>query len=132
MISLCFLMALRCLQQNVGDTSAIYFTVLCWKSSSSAGGANKLNKLPTKAVSVIGIILEMFESVRNRRSLNKLPSIIDNKSHHLHDTLLRQQTLFHKDMLCFRKKQMQKKKKSNPNLLNLYINYYVMIYVYKL
>ena len=60
--------------------SAIYCAVVCWGSSISARGASRINKLIPKAGSIIGQNLETFESVRNRKSLDKLLSIVNNPS----------------------------------------------------
>lgn len=51
--------------------SAIYFAVVCW-GDLSAKDASRINKLIRKALKIIGQNLEIFESVRDRRSLNKL------------------------------------------------------------
>lgn len=54
-----------------------------------------LNKLIHKAGTITGQSLEAFESVRDRSSLNRLLSIMDNPSHLLHSRLLRQQSYFY-------------------------------------
>ncbi|KAK3514726.1 hypothetical protein QTP70_029193, partial [Hemibagrus guttatus] len=67
--------------------SGIYSVVVCWGGSISARDASGINKLILKAGSIIGHKMETFESVRNRRSLNKLLSIMDDPSHKLYNTL---------------------------------------------
>ncbi|KAK3558332.1 hypothetical protein QTP86_017265 [Hemibagrus guttatus] len=58
----------------------------------SARDASRINKLICNAGSIIGHKLEAFESVRNRRSLNKLLSTMDIPSHPLYNTLQSQQS----------------------------------------
>lgn len=74
--------------------SAIYFAVVCWGNSIGAGEINRLNKLIKKAGSVIGCKLDSIEAVVERRTLNKLLSIMDNPDHLLHHILVRQWSSF--------------------------------------
>ncbi|KAM4536419.1 uncharacterized protein PAE49_021037 [Odontesthes bonariensis] len=59
-----------------------------------AGDTSRLNKLIKKAGSVIGCKLDSFESVVERRTLNKLLSIMDNPTHPLQQLLVGQQSSF--------------------------------------
>lgn len=79
--------------QSVG-ASAIYFAVVCWAGSISVRDASRMNELIHKAGTIIGKNLEVFEPVRDRRSLDKLLSITNNPSHFLHATLQKQQSSF--------------------------------------
>ncbi|KAI3371529.1 hypothetical protein L3Q82_024120 [Scortum barcoo] len=71
--------------------SAIFFAAVCWGSSIRAGDNNRLDKIIKKAGSVLGLRLESFETVVERRMLNRLLSIMDNDQHPLHHTVDRQQ-----------------------------------------
>ncbi|KAI3354447.1 hypothetical protein L3Q82_018506, partial [Scortum barcoo] len=62
--------------------SAIFFAAVCWGSSIRASNTNRLDKIIKKAGSVLGLRLESFETVVERRMLNRLLSIMDN-DHHL-------------------------------------------------
>lgn len=64
----------------------MYFVVICWRSSIGAGDTYRLNKLITKAGSVIDWRLKTFE-VEVERSLTKLLSAVDNPHHPLHHLL---------------------------------------------
>ena len=64
--------------------SALFFAVVCWGNSIRASDTNRLNKLIKKAGSVIGLKPDTFEAVVERRTLNKLLSIMDNPDHPLH------------------------------------------------
>ena len=58
--------------------SVIFFAVVCWGSSIRASDTNRLDKIIKKAGSVLGRRLESFNTVVERRTLNKLLSIMDN------------------------------------------------------
>ncbi|KAI3373002.1 hypothetical protein L3Q82_023449 [Scortum barcoo] len=67
--------------------------------SSVLGGLKKkeavrLDKLVRKAGSVVGTELDSLTSVAERRTLNRLLSIIDNPSHPLHSAISRQRSSF--------------------------------------
>ena len=56
--------------------SAIFFAAVCWGSSIRASDTNRLDKTIKKAGSVLGLKLESFESVVERRTLkNCFPSL---------------------------------------------------------
>lgn len=84
---------LEILYQSV-VASALNLTVVCWGSSIGADDNNRLNKLIKKAISVIGCKPDTFEVVVERRTLNKLLSIMDNPDHPLHHLLDRQWSTF--------------------------------------
>ena len=55
-------------------SSAIFYAVVCWGSRLTAVDANRLNKFVRTAGSVLGVELESFVEVSERRMLGKLPS----------------------------------------------------------
>ena len=67
--------------------SVIFFAAVCWSSSIRASGTNRLDKIIKKAGSVFGRRLETFETVMERRTLNKLLTIMNNDQHPLHHTV---------------------------------------------
>ncbi len=75
-----------------------------------AGALNRLNKLITKAGSIIGCKLDTFEEVMERRTLSKLLSIMDNPEHPLHHLLDRQRSSFSNRLiqLCCHKDRVRK------------------------
>ncbi|KAI3356958.1 hypothetical protein L3Q82_003595 [Scortum barcoo] len=77
--------------QSVVASAAIFFAAVCWGSSIRASDTNRLDKIIKKAGSVLGLRLESFETVVERRMLNRLLSIMDNDQHPLHHTVDRQQ-----------------------------------------
>jgi len=100
--------------------SAIYFAVVCWGSSISARDDSRINKLIRKAGTVIGLKMETFESVMNKRSLNKLLSIMDNPSHPLHKILQGQQSSFSNRLIQLRCHKEQFKKSLLPFTIRLF------------
>lgn len=70
-------------------------------NSISATDASRINKLIHKAGTISGQNKDTFESVRNRRSLNKLVSIVDNLSHPLYDTLQGQWSSFSNRLILY-------------------------------
>ena len=56
--------------------SIIFSVAVCWSSSIRASDTNRLNKIIKKAGSVLGLRLVSFETVVERRTLNKLLSIM--------------------------------------------------------
>ena len=74
--------------------SALYFAVVCWRSSIVAGDTNRLNKQIKKAGSIIGCKPDTSEVVVERRTLIKLLSVMDNPDHPLHHLLDGQRSTF--------------------------------------
>ena len=62
-------------------TSALFFAVVCWRSSTGADDTNRLNKVIKKASSIISCKPDTFEVAAERRTPNKLLSIMDNPDH---------------------------------------------------
>ncbi|KAI3373990.1 hypothetical protein L3Q82_022555 [Scortum barcoo] len=58
--------------------SALLYAVVCWGGSLKKKDAARLDKLVRKAGSVVGTELDSLTSVAERRTLNRLLSIIDN------------------------------------------------------
>ena len=87
--------------------SVIFFAAMCWGSSTRASDTNRLDKIIKKAGSVLGCRLDSFETVVERRTLNKLLSIMDNDQHPLHHTVDRQRSTFSHRLLqlCCRRIQ---------------------------
>ena len=56
----------------------ILFAAVCCGSNIRASDTNRLDKIIKKSGSALGLRLESFETVVERRTLNKLLSIMDN------------------------------------------------------
>ncbi|KAK0147391.1 hypothetical protein N1851_013140 [Merluccius polli] len=102
--------------------SAIFFAAVCWCSSIRASDTNRLDKIIKKAGSVLGLRLESFESVVERRTLKKLLSIIDNDQHPLHHTVVRQRSTFSHRLLQLRCRRDRYRKSFMPHAITLYNN----------
>ncbi|KAI3360241.1 hypothetical protein L3Q82_014556, partial [Scortum barcoo] len=77
-----------------GSERALLYAVVCWRGGSlKKKDAARLDKLVRKAGSV-GTELDSLTSVAERRTLNRLLSIIDNPSHPLHSAISRQRSSF--------------------------------------
>ncbi len=63
--------------------SALLYTAVCW----GGNDRKKLDKLLTKASSVLGRSLDSVATIVERRSRSKVRSILDNNSHPLHNIL---------------------------------------------
>ena len=85
--------------QSVG-ARVLSSTVVCSRSSISSD-TRRLNKLIKKAGSVTGCRQEGFKAVVERRTLNKLVSIMDNTDRRLHHALDEQQSSFSKWLRYF-------------------------------
>ena len=100
--------------------STIFFAAVCWGSSIRASDTNRLDKIIKKAGSVLGLRLESFESVVERRTLKKLLSIIDNDQHPLHHTVVRQRSTFSHRLLQLRCRRDRYRKSFLPHAITLY------------
>lgn len=67
--------------------SAIFYGVVCWGGSMSAGDRKRLNRLIRRASSVLGCPLDPVEVVSDRRMSTKLSFLLDNISHPMQETL---------------------------------------------
>ncbi|KAI4892246.1 hypothetical protein NFI96_004302, partial [Prochilodus magdalenae] len=68
-------------------SGAVFMAAVCWGASIRGADAKKLNRLISKAGSVLGCPVDGFELVVERRSLSKLTATLDNTSHPLRDLL---------------------------------------------
>ncbi|XP_066512309.1 NLR family CARD domain-containing protein 3-like [Hoplias malabaricus] len=59
--------------------SVLFYAVVCWGGSIKKRDAGRLDRLVKKAGSVVGAELECITSISNKRTLNKLISILDNE-----------------------------------------------------
>ncbi|KAL3063508.1 hypothetical protein OYC64_003138 [Pagothenia borchgrevinki] len=87
--------------------SALFFAAVCWGGSIRDGDTSRINKLIRKAGSVIAIKLDPFEAVLERRTLNRLLSIMDNPTHPLHLQLDSQRSSFSNRLLQLRHNSVQ-------------------------
>ena len=102
--------------------SALLFAAVCWGSSIGAGDTNRLNKLIKKAGSVIGCKLDTFQGTVERRTLDKLFSILDNPEHPLHNLLDRQRSTFSNRLIQLRCRKDRYRKSFLPNAISIYNN----------
>lgn len=100
--------------------SGLFFTVVCWGSSIGASDTNRINKLIRRAGSVIGCKQDTVEAVVERRTLNKLFSIMDNPDQPLHHTLDRQRSSFSNRLLQLRCPRDRYRKSFLPQAIALY------------
>ena len=63
--------------------SAIFYGVVCWRSSTSAAGTRRLDKLIKKASSILGYPLDPVQVKRESRIMDKLSSLLVKGSHPL-------------------------------------------------
>ena len=100
--------------------SALFFAAVCWGSSIGAGDTNRLNKLIKKAGSAVGCKLDTADEVVEKRTLNKLLSILDNPEHPLHQLLDRQRSTFSNRLIQLRCHKERFKKSFIPKAITLY------------
>ena len=74
--------------------SVLFFAVVCWGGSSKKRDAARLDRLVRRAGSVVGTELDSLVTVAERRTLDKLLSILENTHHPLHNTFSRQRSVF--------------------------------------
>lgn len=74
--------------------SVLFYAVVCWGGSSKKRDTGRLDRLVRRAGSVVGTELDSLVTVAERRTLDKLLSILDNTHHPLHDTFTRQRSVF--------------------------------------
>ena len=72
--------------------SAFVFAAFCWDSSIRNGDTKKLNKLIRKASSVLATPPEPLEVTVERKIVQKLLTILDNRADPLHNLLQKQQS----------------------------------------
>lgn len=103
-------------------SSALYLAVACWGSSTSKRDISRIDKLIRKAGQVVGCQLETFVTVRERRTLDKLLSIMDNPAHPLHRTVEGQRSSFSNRLLQLRCHSERYKNTFIPFSIQLYNN----------
>ena len=74
--------------------SVLFYAVVCWGGSSKKRDTGRLDRLVRRAGSVVGTELDSLVTVAERRTLDKLLSILDNTHHPLHNTFTRQRSVF--------------------------------------
>ena len=89
-------------------------------SSITAADTNRLDKLLRRAGSVLGTSLEPVSAVAEKRMLSKLLSIMDNASHPLHDTLVRQRSTFSNRLILPRCTTERHRRSFLPTAIRLY------------
>lgn len=100
--------------------SALMYAVVCWGSSLKKKDAARLDKLVRKAGSVVGTELDILTSVAERRTLNRLLSIIDNPDHPLHSTITRQRSSFSDRLLSLSCSTDRLKRSFLPHAIRLF------------
>ncbi|TWW64023.1 hypothetical protein D4764_03G0010310 [Takifugu flavidus] len=73
--------------------SVLSYAVVCWGGSVTKADLSRLEKLIRRAGSVVGMKLEPLATVAERRTIDKLRSIMDNVRHPLHTVLHTQRSL---------------------------------------
>lgn len=76
--------------QSMG-ASVLFYAMLRWGGSILRSDAMQLDKLVGRAASVVDMELDSLVTVAERRTMRKLPSIMDNESHPLRTTMMRQE-----------------------------------------
>ena len=100
--------------------SALLYAVVCWGGSLKKRDAARLDKLVRKAGSVVGSELDSLTSVAERRTLNRLLSIIDNPQHPLHNTISRQRSSFSDRLLSLPCSTDRLRKSFLPHAMRLF------------
>ncbi|TWW54109.1 hypothetical protein D4764_0188390, partial [Takifugu flavidus] len=73
--------------------SVLSYAVVCWGGSATKADLSRLEKLIRRAGSVVGMKLEPLATVAERRTIDKLRSIMDNVRHPLHTVIHSQRSL---------------------------------------
>ena len=100
--------------------SAILFALVCWGSRLRADDTNRLNKLIRKASDVVGVELDTFSAVSNRRMLSKLWAILQHVFHPLHNALVEQRSTFSQRVIAPKCTTDHHRKSFLPVAINLY------------
>lgn len=72
----------------------VFYAVVCWEGSIKERNTMRLDKLVRQASFVISMEMDSMVAVAKRKTLWKLFSIVDNDSHPLHTTIMKQQSMF--------------------------------------
>uniref|UniRef100_A0A8C4SHZ3 TIR domain-containing protein n=1 Tax=Erpetoichthys calabaricus TaxID=27687 RepID=A0A8C4SHZ3_ERPCA len=81
--------------------STLFYAVVCWGGSIKKKDASRLDKLVSKAGSIVGMELDSLTSVAERRALSRLLSIMENPLHPLNSIISRQKSSFSDRLLFF-------------------------------
>ena len=100
--------------------SAISFAAICWGSSIRTRDLKRINKLIRKAGSVLGGTLETLEMIVQKRMLHKLMEMMEDSSHPLHNTLIKQQSVFSERLLQVRCKTERYRRSFLPAAISLH------------
>ncbi|TWW56008.1 hypothetical protein D4764_09G0010580 [Takifugu flavidus] len=73
--------------------SVLSYAVVCWRGSATKADLSRLEKLIRRASSVVGMKLKPLATVAERRTIDKLRSIMDNDRHPLHTVIHSQRSL---------------------------------------
>lgn len=80
--------------------STLYFAVACWEGSKKAGETNRVNKQVRKASSVVGLKLDSWEAVVEKKMRENIKTILAKPSHLLYEKLwLMESTVSHR-LIC--------------------------------
>lgn len=100
--------------------SALFYGVVCWGGNIRQRDTQRLDKLIRKASSVIGADQDSVVSVMERRTLEKLLSVMDNSSHPLHELVMRQRSSFSERLLSLSCSTDRLRKSFLPRAIRLY------------
>lgn len=101
-------------------SGAILFAVVCSGSRLRVADANRLNRLIYKASDVVGVRLDSFETVTERRTLLKLHGILNNTSLPLHQDLVQHRSTLAERPIPPRRKTECHRRSSMPVAIRLY------------
>ena len=101
--------------------SAISFAAICWGSSIRTRDLKRINKLIRKAGSVLGVTLEL---IVQKRMLHKLMKMMEDSSHPLQNTVIKQQSVFSERLLQVRCKMERYRRSFLPAAISLHNYYY--------
>jgi len=74
--------------------SILFYAVVCWGGNSKKRDASRLDRLVRRAGSVVGSELDSLAIVAEKRTLDKLLSILDNANHPMYNTFIGQRSVF--------------------------------------
>lgn len=100
--------------------SAVFFAVVCWGLSISQRDRNRLDKLVSKCVSVMGRKTDSVGQLVEKSMCRMMKSILGNNSHPLHDTLAAQKSSRSERFLCMSSKTQRFKWSFVPSVIRLH------------
>ncbi|KAK3562926.1 hypothetical protein QTP86_011451 [Hemibagrus guttatus] len=75
-------------------TSVFFYAVVCWGGSLKSRDATRLDKVAKRAGSVVSVEQDSLKEVVERRTLNKMLSIMANTDHPMHMVFCKQRSVF--------------------------------------